>query len=900
MAKVSVVRERFAEKSYYSFDATKIPLAIWSRLFYDLEKCLRLVEIEGFIVVQVSHNVFHQVFLKQFPKYYEEAKEILISHYLQMSNYSDNVRMIPNRKKCLSILPLLQSADKTDDVDYLLQDISFLDATCKSGNLESVLLAYHSRILQMGSTNLRNKFVAIETCLLRNRKTLDYYRGNLFACLESAELNHTFVPTISYSSGTTSSLNNLRPFPYSSSSRLAWSINGSLLAVGHGRYVHILNADTYEELQNIYVGSSQPGAYSISSLLWPGPDFLAVHLTNQVINLYRVEAAKVEFAYSIENAISENALSTLYDMTDGEGLLLYYKISGGNEYLCAVDVYDEREIYSIPHSTGNNVSIIGDSLFVTGGFVALFLDCYDVHTGEKQYRNTVKRLPGLNTQNLSLIQLPDNKWVLLPVEDADENHVTMLKETRRRSKCALLYYFYPPQQGAKILSYLGGQKSVIVVYQNRLIWIALSAEFPMFSFIAEDIVQVVWKKKDEVLCVLCRNYCLEVTRDEFLNSKSIGFCFVEKKELVPDHRKLAFSASMLMKAYRELVEDLCSFRSIYKYSSYFAKRSDTSAGNIAVLPSATLLVFSPDGKYAIAYEGQDEIVLYDNHHNPLFFLRKMQLSIINSILKMEFSSDSHYFFVWCNSSIEVFFIDTGRRILKLNLSWRPALFVSFSDDSHFLGVVLCDGKKYSYRLTDSHAYSNTEVPKRLIKSRHFRYTFPYIVNPFSEKPEAIGLVSEINDTPSKWFKSDRLYFGKHHYLLFKDGNFYLDGDTNMRFSALSENFTLALQAERLSDHSALEGFLREKNDISSIVLEVNDGKQLILISRMLNSVIVFDVNNMQVISAYKHHGNIIGWRIIDNNDEQIQLGLFSNVDPFFLTLTLHFSRVTSLPNDLHS
>lgn len=883
LPKIDVIRERFTASSYHEFDASKLPYTIWSRLFFDLGKCLQLVNLKGYIVVRVCHSVFFRVFLESYPDYYEQARDILISHYVQMSNYLDGRNMIPNRKKCVSILPLLLDADKTEEIDTLLRDITFIDASCKSECLDEMLSAFRIRIPKVETDSLRTTLAGIEACLLQNRDILSYYRGSAYSCLEAAGLNDAFSPTISYSSGTTRPIRNVRPFPYSTSSLMAWSSDGTLLAVAYGRYIHIFNDETQEEFQTIYTASSSHSAYSISNILWPDTQYLAVQMTNQTINIYHVDDTNIRHIFTIKNA-----LSAAKAVTNGEGLLLYYVDGGFYTLLCAFNIHSGQEVYRIRQDFGNNISIIEDDLIVTNGTLNWHADFYDVSTGEKRCRIPIQRSAYSNPANTSLLRLGDNNWLLIPTEHFNLLHIGLYKGPQNwRNRLTLQFYFYPPQD-THIIAYLAGKISVVVVYANRLIWIEPTTNLSMYSLELENILRIVWRKKDLSLSVLCRNGRLEITRGDFFSTHTIGTCFVSKKELILFRNILTDFKESFNDLFLQLFGN--HFGNFFNYRYIFSHWSPFSIGEENIFPqSATLLIFAPDGKYAAAYEGLDQIVIFDARHQPLLVLKNLKLAIINSILKMAFSEDSRFFFLWRNCSLEVFSLDVGRRIIKLNLSWKPALFISFSKDSRHLEITLHNNQKYIFTLSNHQAHPEPRIPRRLIKHRGFRYTFPYIVNPFSESPRAITLVADINEVSSKWFKPDRLFFGERHHLLLKDGNFYLDSDLNLRFVAPYENFTLALQAERNKDRSAVDGFLREKNDISSRVFESSNCECLILISRMLNSVIIFDVANMTVLSSYKHHGDIIGWKITEHQNGNIQLELYSNSDPFLRTLIIRLS-----------
>ena len=76
------------------------------------------------------------------------------------------------------------------------------------------------------------------------------------------------------------------------------------------------------------------------------------------------------------------------------------------------------------------------------------------------------------------------------------------------------------------------------------------------------------------------------------------------------------------------------------------------------------------------------------------------------------------------------------------------------------------------------------------------------------------------------------------------------------------------QPDFYNDPQKAANLLREKNDLLSVIFEP-DGRNLVLVSRLLNSVIVFDTCRMSVRATYKVHGNIIGIHSISDTSVRL-------------------------------
>ena len=76
----------------------------------------------------------------------------------------------------------------------------------------------------------------------------------------------------------------------------------------------------------------------------------------------------------------------------------------------------------------------------------------------------------------------------------------------------------------------------------------------------------------------------------------------------------------------------------------------------------------------------------------------------------------------------------------------------------------------------------------------------------------------------------------------------------------------------------------EKNNILSPIYELNDEGYIILVCFAMNSVILFDVRNLKIVSAYKTKEKIIGSFF---KTESKELTLYVDLPPSTITLKIN-------------
>ncbi len=322
------------------------------------------------------------------------------------------------------------------------------------------------------------------------------------------------------------------------------------------------------------------------------------------------------------------------------------------------------------------------------------------------------------------------------------------------------------------------------------------------------------------------------------------------------------------------------------YSQLFQLLSNDYVDLVSVpkdTSTASMIVSAPDGKQAFLYEEDEVIIVFDHLQRPIIHIDKLKLSLFDNILKLVFSPDSNYLLIWRNDSIQIININTGKRKTNIDLRWRPALDVVFCNDSQ-VNILLCNGQMYTI---DLNSFSPDQLPKKLVEFQHSNeYAGPY--NYYRKEEYKSFLLLDLSGfdleaLPNRWFRHQRVYRGNKYWLYFKNGTFFLNGDTEYEFEHEFYDFQRCLEYELLRESKPIRMYIHEKNDLCSTLYEINN-RYLVLVSRLLNSVIVFNLNDMCVHSAYKYDGNIIGCSYDETNK---LIGII--LDRFPYQEKIHFS-----------
>ena len=289
---------------------------------------------------------------------------------------------------------------------------------------------------------------------------------------------------------------------------------------------------------------------------------------------------------------------------------------------------------------------------------------------------------------------------------------------------------------------------------------------------------------------------------------------------------------------------------------------------------ATLYVKANDGSYFVGYEEDDACAVYDACGAPILHIDRLKLSLDNGIQSVMFSDDSKLLLLWRNLSVQVIELRTGKLLSDIRVASKPVYGVKFAEDSKHIQITFIDGTFCVVGVYDSKRRQKEDLPKEINKKRDYLNVGPYSTCIYQEKPYVNRLLTQNwsdiiwEYRSDRWLKNNRIYDAGSVFLWYNDGEFYLNGEETQRFDHPGIDFAKSHQLEQMHDPSYLRAFLREKNDVMSQLI-VCDENHLILVSRMLGSIIVFDTKKMAVSAAYKHRGDIVGCTVLSRTELEI-------------------------------
>lgn len=854
------VKNYFLLEDRYNHNLLKLPFAVWSRLFYDLKGCLTLVRLHGDIVVKFVHQIFYQVILDRFTNYCSQALQVLKEFYYNQGNYI-NKECVPNKRKALCLPILLRKCNDLGTLAELMGDLEFVDATIKVGRVDNSI---YDIIYLIENNKSQETHLRILSCLQNNKDMLNCYKGEFLSCIDFTEITdkHFFIHC---------SQNNIqtkyRFFPYSKNSKLSWFGNNDLMAVYHKNYVYIYSNKQSKELCRIYVVQKQDEQMNISNVLWIDNCTIVVITSSNEFIVY-------DFEDRIPNEIGRRNFDQNCVRYDEKMQMLLF-IKGSRIY--SINPFSLKEYYYIDLGklskyTSVEFDVDSDNEEIIFRKKGGLISTYSLHNGKKKreirFKATIKSKYSAWAEK-KVLQVSQNDWFMYVLSDK-EFAVYSYEEDNAK-------FLLPPIALTNVKMLLG-RKTVILYNEQIMYWIDLQSPFNIYFSLLENINDFSWKTIDEELSILDSNGLFFEGKCDFNQFEDNQYCLTSKKALFNTLMFSAINTSTIIIEFIKTVVprkgNYLGYKTIFDAFSFF---EDSENGVRKLDKYPTIIEYANNGFKAVAFEDKDEIILYDNKDEIVLSIGKLNLALNDNILKMEFSKDSKYFLLWRNHSIQLIDIEHLKCLLNLNVARRPVFDVAFIDSE--VKILFCN--------EDEHIFSPNHVrksqfPKKLTQTvDEDKFVGPYkTYDALTGKRKLLSMmaVEHLNffKFPSEWLSDERVYTAEDIVLLLQGGEFYLSGDKSLKFDKGFCDFKKSIEIERFKDGTPKKSYLREKNDLFSKLYKISDDI-LVLVSRMMNSVITFNIKEMRIIGAYKHSSNIIGCRICENNVLEINCDCYPYV-----------------------
>ncbi len=865
LLKFDRVKKYFISEDRFNHSLGKLPFVIWSRLFYDLKGCLTLTKSNGFIIVKFAHNIFYRVFTKFYPDYCEQAQLVLETYFSNQDSFGES--LMPNVRKAIVLPFLLKKQNKIEKLIDLYNDFPFLDSTVKSGQVDRSISNIQF-IIKNGSQIInKNYYLTLYNCLQNNRDMLNCYYDGFKLCAAEVGLFDNEIPIeVAKKSESGSSLF----FPYSYNSQVTWYPEGNKYAVFYRSYVYICDSSTNTELCRIFIQRQIDDKKTrIKGVVWLSDDRIAVCAYGDGIYIYDVGDSIPNLLKRHECCITD---SSRIKCSRKYSLLFLQK----DNFLVAINTVNCEQQYAIPLVRKANLGfdVLDEELYLKEkpGKISVF----NIQTGEfKNYISAKSRLSYYDAcfiltkrYNLSNIQrVNDHIWF-----ERDEFSPSLaLYDTAARTK----KYIHPPfyQDASELVC---GRSKLLIVKTNIIVAADLINGTKLSYYKLENIKSVSWITEDCTLSIITTDGLLSANISDFCPfPPDVDRCLVMSKTIF---NTMGFMGKKLVGGvlkFKPFLKLFLNSNNLFAYDILFSDIMESYDISLYTtgkeIDKASVVAQSDDGKQAVVFEAKNAIYIYNEADKLIAVIDRLKLALNNNIMKISFSQNSRYLLLWCNHFIKVFDIKKAKTALSVNLLKRPALDMWIDSSSEALHVILCNQEEYILYL-NSGKPKGKQMPKQLVDivdwDNNFQFWGPYNILPTEEKKDVFALLDDVRFaydfgenttllTPHRWFKGINAYYASENWLLYRDGEFYLNGDTNSPFAHNYADFIKSHIIEQLHDASPLHSYLREKNDLFSTLYEFGD-RHLVLVSRQLNSIIAFDIKTLTVVSAFKINGNIIG------------------------------------------
>jgi len=859
------VKAYFTSEDRYNHQTGKLPFVVWSRLFYDLKGCLTLVRSNGHIVVKFEHQVFKRVVTHYYKAYYDKATQKLIDYYESQCNYL-NTSQRPNIRKALSLSALLKQTNQIDRLKSLFLDLTYVDSVVKSGRVNEAISNLRFVLNQAQKDSNTEQLKNLFECLQSNRIMLTCYTKEFYSCYNN-QIGNDNANTIYVSQKRVEQATIF--FPYSLSSHIKWNSSGSKYAVFNNSYVYICDQAANEELCKIYLEPREGERVIAKDVIWLEDHLIAILTFSNTLELFDFQdgtpnpGTKLHANYE-SLSIGYSPVSKYIFLQEKNRIIAYNIVNGNEEYAIRL-----KHMYKTGFElcTETNILIVKDTIKA--------IRFFDASSGKQIKCQKINEKYTFDNWGDLLVgdiihQIDDNTWTAYMTKSRRKNAIH--SSTKKKSE-----HLHPPMFDL-ITNQIMGNKTLLLVYADRIILLELFGEYKMRWIATPYINDVAWVIKDETVSVLTNDGLMIIKVDDFNHfSDENERCMVLSKNLFQSFALAFKSIDVIFKNIRDLpfFKSLTQLNNVLDYKYLFSSILE-SVNTIDLesvkqdLSTASVIIDAADGKQAAIYEEEEVILVFDAQHKPILQIDKLKLSLIDNILKIMFSPDSKHLLIWRNDSLQIIDVFTGERKIDVDLRFRPALDIDFCDNSK-ITILFCNGQRYVLEINNQ---TTVQLPDNLVSSPHLdAYFGPYNYYYWEKEYKPFILLDlsdfDLETSPNKWFKQRRVYHGNTNWLYFKNGTFYLQGDTKQEFKHDFYDFQKSLQFEILSESKPMRMYLHEKNDLFSNLYEI-DNKYLVLVTRLLNSVIVFDLDNMNVCAAHKLAGNIIGC-VYDANTNMIDI-----------------------------
>ncbi|MDO4805711.1 MAG: AAA family ATPase [Coriobacteriales bacterium] len=844
------VREEFLGQDRYGHSGDKLPFVVWSRLYYDLRECLETVLFKGVPVVRFVHSIFKDAVHSAHEPYCKRAVEALLRYYSSRPAHVDAPWTAPDTMRAANLPALLGTAGRDDELAELLCASEELDAVLQIGDYERALDAL-ARLGGRPDGLLREDVVAMSWYLRAHRGTLSCFPRSLPAAM-SHELGVDRRSRLGRgANGLADSSGSLIPVPHPPNSGIALSLDGDEIAIWHGPWVYVYGPGLTANCR-IYNTADSGAGLVITSLCWLAGSELAVGLSDGRIVTYDVHVPPPSLVVSVALESPEYlSYSSCLDVV----------VASTKSSLVAIDAHrtDVRLLAELREESSWCMSADGLAVHVRDRRSVRSIAIVDGTTITERRVHADGHLVG---------ELPDGR-LLLDGYSIIDAHGTAV-------------YFKVPRQ-AEIVSSLLSRDVLACTYPDGVFVIRPAVETAGHWISVPHTGTSSLSATGDTLAALS---------DYGLAIRSTAHETMEKLRAIPvfvSRRPIDYERGMLSLLPRLVASFVRMDIALHTARSWANLRLNAlgeavkrwgigalrDGGAVPGIGRATLVVQSVAGWTAVAYEFSDTVALYDLGWSERMRVDRLRFSAFDPLLGMDLSADGGLLLICRPSSVTVYRTHDASRALEINLTGGTLVSAALEEG----GIVELYGLSGTTR-----RFQVGNRPKRCEVVDWPTYprddVAATVLYPTASGAECVVVKARKGITTTTYDTS--YYCGKNHSLLYCDGAFFLDGDKSKPFLSSEYDFGQCLREERQKEPDDLIRFIREKNDLTSSLYDL-DERFLLLVCKRLSSVILFDIDSLSVADAYRTQDEIIGSRFDADASEVL---LFSNSSPHISRLRL--------------